>query len=46
MRKTGGKYDSRFIKPKFQGVKETRDFPGLEDPGMAPFILPVVADGS
>lgn len=33
MRKTGGKYDSRFIKPKFQGVKkETRDSPcGPED---------------
>ena len=33
MRKTGGKYDSRFIKPKFQGVKEARDFPGGPEDG-------------
>ena len=34
MRKTGGKYDSRFIKPKFWGVKkETRIFPGGPEDG-------------
>ena len=34
MRKTGGKYDNRFIKPKFWGVKkETRNFPGGPEDG-------------
>ena len=35
MRKTGGKCDSRFIKPKFRGVKkETRNFPGGPEDGI------------
>ena len=34
MRKTGGKYDSGFIKPTFWGVKkETRNFPGGPEDG-------------
>ena len=34
MRKIGGKCHSRFIKPKFRGVKkETRNFPGGPEDG-------------